>query len=158
MVDRVDVVVVGAGVVGLAVARALALLGREVLILEATDAIGTGVSSRSSEVIHAGIYYPTGSLKAHLCVTGHALLCDYCQTRGIAHKICGKLIVANSSAQVAQLQVLLAQAHRNGVLGVSLLHQKEAQALEPALRCQSALWSSQTGIVDQGEFVLKASC
>ena len=96
--DQVDCVVIGAGVVGLAVARALALRGREVMVLEAADAIGTGTSSRNSEVIHAGIYYPQGSLKARLCVEGKALLYAYCAERGIGHCRCGKLIVATSQA------------------------------------------------------------
>jgi L-2-hydroxyglutarate oxidase LhgO len=154
MVERVDGVVIGAGVVGLAVARALALKGREVLVMEAAHAIGTGVSSRNSEVIHAGMYYPTGSLKARWCVAGHAMLYDYCQTHGVAHRRCGKLVVANSPAQVAQLQTLLAQAHQNGVQGVTLLRRDEALALEPQLQCQAALWSCNTGIVDSHALML----
>src|SRR5665647_1120978 len=102
--DQIDCVVVGAGVVGLAVAGALALQGREVMVLEAAEAIGTGTSSRNSEVIHAGIYYPQGSLKARLCVEGKELLYNYCAARGIGHSRCGKLIVATSDAQVPQLQ------------------------------------------------------
>ena len=102
--DRVDAVVIGAGVVGLAVARALALQGREVWVLEAANAIGTGTSSRNSEVIHAGIYYPQGSLKARLCVAGKALMYAYAAERGIPYRRCGKLIVATQPEQVAQLQ------------------------------------------------------
>ena len=113
--DKVDCVVVGAGVVGLAVARALALRGREVMVLEAAAAIGTGTSSRNSEVIHAGIYYSTGSLKARLCVQGKQLLYAYCAERGIAHQRCGKLIVATHAAQVAQLAAIIDQARANGV-------------------------------------------
>ena len=105
--DQIDTVVIGAGVVGLAVARALALRGREVLVLEAADAIGTGTSSRNSEVIHAGIYYAAGSLKARLCVAGKALLYAYCAERGIAHRRCGKLLVATSDDQLPQLQSII---------------------------------------------------
>ena len=105
--DQVDVVVIGAGVVGLAVARALALQGREVVVVEAADAIGTGTSSRNSEVIHAGLYYPPGSLKARLCVQGRDLLYAYCAERGIAHCRCGKLVVATNEAQVAYLLSLI---------------------------------------------------
>src|SRR5579862_8938036 len=97
--ESVDVVIVGAGVVGLAVARALAGAGREVLILEAADSFGTGTSSRNSEVVHAGIYYPRGSLKARFCVAGRDRLYDFCQEHGVAHRPCGKLIVATSDAQ-----------------------------------------------------------
>ena len=104
MTDRVDCVVVGAGVVGLAVARALALQGREVMVLEAANAIGTGTSSRNSEVIHAGLYYPTGSLKARLCVQGRDMLYAYCAERGVAHRRCGKLLVATSPAQLPGLE------------------------------------------------------
>ena len=108
--DQVDCVVVGAGVVGLAVARALALQGREVMVLEAADAIGTSTSSRNSEVIHAGIYYPQGSLKARLCVAGKDMLYAYAQERGIAHQRCGKLIVATDQSQIPQLHAIQAKA------------------------------------------------
>ena len=146
--DAVDAVVVGAGVVGLAVARELALRGREVLVLERADAIGTGTSSRNSEVIHAGIYYPQGSLKARLCVQGKAMLYAYCAERGIAHRRCGKLIVATGTDQLAQLASIRAIAAANGVTDLQLLSQAQAQALEPALRCVGALLSPSTGIVD----------
>jgi L-2-hydroxyglutarate oxidase LhgO len=149
--DRIQTIVLGAGVVGLAVARQLALEGREVLLLEAADAFGTGTSSRNSEVIHAGIYYPQGSLKAKLCVAGRKWLYAYCQERHIPHKQCGKLIVATSAAQVAQLASIQAKADANGVLGadqLSLLTAAQAQAMEPALQCEAALWSPGTGIVD----------
>lgn len=148
MVDRVDCVVVGAGVVGLAVARALALAGREVMVLEAEDAIGTGTSSRNSEVIHAGIYYPQGSLKAMLCVRGKELLYRYCETRGVEHRRCGKLIVATSAEQVQQLHGIQAKAAANGVADLQWLQAAEAKALEPALHCKAALLSPSTGIVD----------
>ena len=113
--EQVECVVIGAGVVGLAVARALALSGREVMVLESAPAIGTGISSRNSEVIHAGIYYAPGSLKARLCVQGRGLLYDYCTARGIGFARCGKLLVATHETQLPQLQGILAQAARNGV-------------------------------------------
>ena len=152
--DQVDCVVIGAGVVGLAVARALALRGREVMVLEAADAIGTGTSSRNSEVIHAGIYYPQGSLKARLCVEGKALLYAYCAERGIGHRRCGKLIVATSQAQVAQLQGIRDKAAANGVNDLVLLTRDEARALEPQLECVAALHSPSTGIVDSHGLML----
>ena len=152
--DSVDVVVIGAGVVGLAVARALALQGREVMVLEAADAIGTGTSSRNSEVIHAGIYYPQGSLKARLCVEGKALLYDYCAQRGIGHSRCGKLIVATQASQIPQLQAIIAKAAANGVPDLVLLTREQAQALEPALDCVAAVLSPSTGIVDSHALML----
>ena len=146
--ERVDCVVVGAGVVGLAVARALALQGREVIIVEAESTFGTGVSARNSEVIHAGLYYPQDSLKARLCVAGNARLYDYCEARGVAHRRCGKLVVATQPAQRVTLEALQASGMRNGVAGLRLLTRDEARALEPALECVAALWSPATGIVD----------
>ncbi|MFE1571089.1 NAD(P)/FAD-dependent oxidoreductase [Comamonas odontotermitis] len=154
MVDVVDCVVVGAGVVGLAVARELALAGREVLVLEAQDAIGTGTSSRNSEVIHAGIYYPQGSLKARLCVQGKEMLYQYCAERGIAHQRCGKLIVATSEAQRAKLDSIALHAAANGVNDLVLLSRDEARAMEPALECVAALHSPSTGIVDSHGLML----
>lgn len=152
--EQVDTVVVGAGVVGLAVSRALALSGREVLVLEATEAIGTQTSARNSEVIHAGIYYPQGSLKAQLCVRGKQLLYAYCTERGIGHRRCGKLIVATSQAQVVQLQGIIAKAAANGVDDLVLLTRDEARALEPALECVAAVHSPSTGIVDSHGLML----
>ncbi|SOY85843.1 NAD(P)/FAD-dependent oxidoreductase [Cupriavidus taiwanensis] len=146
--ETVDCVVIGAGVVGLAVARALALQGREVIILEAENAFGTITSARNSEVIHAGIYYPAGSLKAQLCVRGKAMLYDYCASRHVAHQRCGKLIVATSEAQVATLEGIRAKAAANGVDDLRLIGRAEAQALEPQLQCHAALLSPSTGIVD----------
>lgn len=146
--DKVDCVVIGAGVVGLAVARALALQGREVVILEAENAFGTITSARNSEVIHAGIYYPAGSLKAELCVRGKAMLYDYCASHHVAHRRCGKLIVATSEAQVATLDGIRARAAANGVDDLRLLSRAEAQAMEPQLQCHAALFSPSTGIVD----------
>lgn len=152
--DAVDCVVIGAGVVGLAVARALALAGREVLVLEAADAIGTGTSSRNSEVIHAGIYYPQGSLKARLCVQGRHMLYAYCAERGIAHRRCGKLLVATQEAQLGQLQGIIDKAAANGVNDLVWLSREQAQAMEPALACVGALHSPSTGIVDSHGLML----
>lgn len=152
--EKIDAVVIGAGVVGLAVARALALEGREVVVLEQQEGIGGGISSRNSEVIHAGIYYPTGSLKARLCVRGRALLYDYCASHGVEHQRCGKLIVATAEAQNATLNAIAAQARANGVDDLAYLSAQEAQALEPALSCTAALLSPSTGIVDSHGLML----
>ena len=124
--EQVDTVVIGAGVVGLAVARALATAGREVIVLEAENAIGTHTSSRNSEVIHAGIYYPKGSLKARLCVQGKQMLYAYCAERGIAHSACGKLLVATTTSELPQLQALSQRAARNGVEDLTLLSAAQA--------------------------------
>jgi len=152
--ERVDCVVVGAGVVGLAVARALALAGREVLILEAQNAIGTQTSARNSEVIHAGMYYPSGSLKASLCVHGRDLLYAYCEQRGIAHRRCGKLIVATHADQLPKLEAIAQQGRANGVNDLVWLDVEATRALEPALRCVAALHSPSTGIVDSHALML----
>ena len=156
--EKIDCVVIGAGVVGLAVARALALspkfAGREVMVLESANAIGTGTSSRNSEVIHAGIYYPQGSLKAQLCVQGRAMLYDYCAERGIGFKRCGKLIVATNDAQVAQLQGIIAKAAANGVNDLVMLTREQARSLEPNLECVAAVHSPSTGIVDSHALML----
>jgi L-2-hydroxyglutarate oxidase LhgO len=152
--DDVDCVVIGAGVVGLAVARALALAGREVLVLEACNAIGTQTSSRNSEVIHAGMYYPTGSLKAKLCVRGKSLLYAYCAERGIGHSRCGKFIVATAQDQLASLQTIQHRAMANGVHDLVWLDGAQARAEEPALRCLAALLSPSTGIVDSHGLML----
>jgi L-2-hydroxyglutarate oxidase LhgO len=152
--EQVDCVVVGAGVVGLAIARALGQAGREVLVLEACDAIGTQTSARSSEVIHAGIYYPQGSLKAHLCVRGKELLYTYCAERSLPHQRCGKLIVATDAAQLTQLEGIRAKAAANGVNDLAWLDAGQARALEPALRCLAALHSPSTGIVDSHALML----
>jgi L-2-hydroxyglutarate oxidase LhgO len=147
-VTEIDVVVVGAGVVGLAVARAVARRGREVVVLEAASAIGTGVTARSSEVIHAGLYYPTGSLKARSCVAGRRALYAYCEARGVAHRRLGKLVVATADDEIAALEDLCARGRANGVDDLRMLDGDEARALEPALRCTRALLSPSTGIVD----------
>ena len=152
--ESVDCVVVGAGVVGLAVARRLAQAGREVLLLEAAEAIGTGISSRNSEVIHAGIYYPAGSLMARACVAGRRALYLYCKSHGVAHRACGKLIVATTEEEAGRLAQIKARAETNGVEDMRLLTAAEAQVLEPALRCTAALHSPHTGIVDSHGFML----
>lgn len=152
--DQADVVVIGAGVVGLAAARALALSGREVLVLERESSIGMGTSARNSEVIHAGIYYPAGSLKAQLCVQGRQMLYAYCAERGIAHRRCGKLIVAHTPSQVAGLPAILAKARANGVDDLVMLSADQARAMESALQCEAALLSPSTGIVDSHGLML----
>ncbi len=152
--EEVGAVVIGAGVVGLACARALAARGIETLILERHEAFGTETSARNSEVIHAGLYYPTGSMKACFCVAGRRQLYDYCASRGVVHRRCGKLVVATATAQEAKLQALFAQGEANGVEGLQLLDAAQAQALEPALACTAALQSTQTGIVDSHGLML----
>ena len=154
MAEHVDCVVIGAGVVGLAVARALALAGREVLVLEAQETFGTQTSARNSEVIHAGIYYPAGSLKARLCVAGRQMLYDYCAERGVNHQRCGKLIVAGNAAQVDELRAIQARAVANGVADLQWLSREQALALEPQLDCQAALLSPSTGIIDSHGLML----
>jgi L-2-hydroxyglutarate oxidase LhgO len=147
-------VVVGAGVVGLAVARALALGGREVIVLEACDSIGSGISSRNSEVIHAGIYYPAGSLKAQLCVTGRQQLYDYCEARHVPFKRCGKCIVATEESQLPQLDIILDKARVNGVDDMVHFDHKEMQRREPEIRCASALFSPSTGVIDSHAYMV----
>jgi L-2-hydroxyglutarate oxidase LhgO len=155
--ERVDCIVMGAGVVGLALGRRLAMEGREVLILEAEDRFGTGISSRNSEVIHAGIYYPKGSLKARLCVAGNRALYAYCEAHGVAHRRCGKLIVASDGTQLEALRQIQARALANGVAGLAWLEGPEAKAMEPGLRCAAALHSPSTGIVDS-HGLMRALC
>ncbi|MBV8500726.1 MAG: NAD(P)/FAD-dependent oxidoreductase [Paucibacter sp.] len=152
--DRVDAVVIGAGVVGLAIARALARSGQETLVLERESAIGTGVSSRNSEVVHAGLYYPPGSLKAMLCVRGRQLLYAHCESHGVACHRVGKLVVATEPTQVAALQALAERAAANGVSDLRPLSSTEAARLEPALVCEAALLSPSTGIVDTHALML----
>ena len=154
VMDEVDCIVVGAGVVGLACARSLARAGREVLVLEAGDAIGNATSSRNSEVIHAGLYYTPGSLKARLCLRGRELLYAYAAERGVAHRRCGKLIVATDAAQDSGLEAIRARAAACGVDDLRPLSAAEATALEPALRCSAALLSPSTGIVDSHGLML----
>src|SRR5204862_3718245 len=152
--ETAEAVVIGAGVVGLAVARELALAGREVVILDAEDAIGTHTSSRNSEVIHAGIYYPKGSLKARACVEGKHLLYDYCASHGVPHRRCGKLIVATNQAQLEELNTIRAKAHANGVTDVDCIAKTEVTRLEPELFCLGALHSPSTGIIDSHSLML----
>lgn len=154
MAEQIDCAVIGAGVVGLACARALARAGREVVLLERHRAIGLETSSRNSEVVHAGLYYPQGSLKARLCVAGRRALYAYCEARGIAHRKCGKLIAATRGEDVARLEALYARGRANGVERLRLLTKAEAQALEPALECEGALSSPETGILDSHQFML----
>lgn len=146
--------VVGAGVVGLAVARALAVRGREVLVLESEPAFGTGISARNSEVIHAGIYYPAGSLKARLCVQGRDMLYDYCATHGVPHRRLGKLLVATNPAQLDILTATQQRAAVNGVDDLEWLSAEQARALEPNLVCAGALLSPSSGIVDSHALML----
>jgi L-2-hydroxyglutarate oxidase LhgO len=151
--ESVDCVVVGAGVVGLACARALALAGREVIVIDGADHIGSGTSSRNSEVVHAGIYYPQGSLKARLCVAGREALYAYAASRGVEARAIGKLIVATNADQIATLHALRDSAARNGV-ALDLIGKAEAAALEPQVRCEAALWSPRSGIVDSHALML----
>ncbi len=152
--ESVECLVVGAGVIGLAIARALARAGREVIVVEANSGIGGGVSSRNSEVIHAGIYYPPGLVKTRLCVDGKAMLYAFCQEFGVPHKRCGKLLVAVNAGEVDKLAALKAQAEANGVNDLIWLSGEEARALEPALVADRALLSPSTGIVDSHAFML----
>ncbi|CCE11674.1 NAD binding site:FAD dependent oxidoreductase [Bradyrhizobium sp. STM 3843] len=152
--DKVDCVVIGAGVVGLAIARRLATAGREVVVLEAAEDIGTVTSSRNSEVIHAGIYYKAGSLMARFCVRGKHLLYRYCDEHGIPYRNCGKLIVATSAKETEKLQGIRAHAAANGVDDLELLSGEAARALEPALACDAALLSPSTGIIDSHAYML----
>ena len=152
--DKVECVVIGAGVIGLAIARRLALAGREVIVLEAAEGIGTVTSSRNSEVIHAGIYYPAGSLMARMCVRGKRALYEYCGEHGIPHRNCGKLIVATTPNETTKLQSIRAHAEANGVADLQTLDAAAARALEPALNCDAALLSPSTGIIDSHAYML----
>jgi L-2-hydroxyglutarate oxidase LhgO len=148
MSETLDCLVIGAGVIGLAVARDLAMAGREVVVIDEADGVGTQTSSRNSEVIHAGIYYPAGSSKAHLCVVGRAMLYRYCTEHGVAHRKIGKLIVATDTEQLGRLDAIAARAAANGVTDLQRLDRAGAAALEPDLDCLGALLSPSTGIVD----------
>src|SRR6187455_3768804 len=141
-----QVLVIGAGVVGLAVARAAALAGHDVVVAEAASGIGTGVSSRNSEVIHGGMYYPTGSLRAYHCPRGRRMLYEFCASHGVPHRKCGKLIVATEDAEVAKMEAILKQGQANGVEGFRLIDGVAARAMEPQLACVAALHSPETGI------------
>ena len=152
--DKVDCIVIGAGVVGLAVASTLAKLGREVIVLEQHELIGSETSSRNSEVIHAGIYYPANSLKARFCVRGKQLLYDYCASRGIDHKRCGKIIVAADESQRSTVEQYIQKAAVNGVTDLYWINETELAALEPEVRGVGAVVSPSTGIVDSHSFML----
>jgi len=152
--DSIDAVVIGAGVLGLAVARALALAGREVIVLEAEDAIGTHTSSRNSEVIHAGIYYPRDSLKARSCVEGRRRLYEYCASHGVPHRRSGKLIVATDETQLAELESIRQRALANGVDDIAWLSRAQTLAMEPALSAVASLHSPSTGIIDSHALML----
>ncbi|KAH6832619.1 FAD-dependent oxidoreductase family protein [Perilla frutescens var. hirtella] len=153
--EKADVVVIGAGVVGIAVAREVAMrVGREVLVIESAPTFGSGSSSRNSEVIHAGIYYPTNSLKARLCVRGRHLAYEYCREHGIPHKQIGKLIVATRPSEIPMLSELMRRGTENGVEGLRMLNGEEAMRLEPQLQCTKALLSPVSGIIDTHSFML----
>ncbi len=152
--DRIEAVVIGAGVIGLAIARELALAGRSVIILEKQAQFGTGLSSRNSEVVHAGLYYPPGSLKERFCIEGRELLYAYCERRSLPHRRCGKLIVASNTGELPALEAIARRGEAAGVANLRILDQSEAAALEPALACAAALHSPSTGIVDSHALML----
>jgi L-2-hydroxyglutarate oxidase LhgO len=149
-----QVLVIGAGVVGLALARQAALVGHEVIVAESTGGIGNGVSSRNSEVIHAGMYYPTGSERAKHCVRGRRLLYEFCESHGVPHKKVGKLIVATDEKQKAKIEGIAKQGEINDVEGLELIGANAARAMEPALNCVAALHSPETGIIDSHAYML----
>src|ERR1700740_1499950 len=144
---------IGAGVVGLAIAREAALAGHEVIVAEATGGIGNGVSSRNSEVIHAGLYYPTGSLRARHCVRGRRMLYAFCASHGVPHRKSGKLVVATNAAELAKVETIHAQAEANGVEGTEMIGGNAARAMEGELSCIGALWSPETGIIDSHAYM-----
>jgi len=154
MLDKVDCVVIGAGVVGLAVARELALSGHEVIVLEAAEAIGTHTSSRNSEVIHAGLYYPKGSLKARLCVEGKHLLYEYCREHGVPHERIGKIVVASDESEIDAVKSYVAKAQANGVNDLIWLTKPELREMEPEVRCVAGFLSPSTGIIDSHALML----
>jgi len=149
-----QVLVVGAGVVGLAVARQAALAGHDVTVAEITGGIANGVSSRNSEVIHGGLYYPTDTLRAKLCVRGRRMLYEFCESHGVGNRKCGKLVVATNDAELAKVETIMAQAVRNGVEGVEMIGGNAARDMEEELFCIGALWSPETGIIDSHGFML----
>jgi L-2-hydroxyglutarate oxidase LhgO len=155
--EDIDTLVIGGGVIGLAVARALARSGREVIVLERHLRVGEETSSRNSEVIHAGIYYPTHSLKARLCLRGRELLYAYCVEKDIPHRRCGKLIVACATSEIPRLEALQRQAQENGVCDLELIDRRRVGVLEPAVRAEAGLWSPSTGILDS-HALLTALC
>jgi L-2-hydroxyglutarate oxidase LhgO len=149
-----QVLVIGAGVVGLAVARAAALKGHDVIVAEAADAIGAGTSSRNSEVIHGGMYYPTGTLRGRHCVRGRRMLYEFCDSHSVPHKKCGKLIVAANAAEIEKIESIAKQGAINGVEGLELIGGNAARAMEPELVCAGALYSPETGIIDSHAYML----
>jgi L-2-hydroxyglutarate oxidase LhgO len=149
-----QVLVVGAGVVGLAVARAAAIAGHDVVVAETASGIGTGVSSRNSEVIHAGLYYPTGSRRAYHCPRGRRMLYEFCASHGVPHRKCGKLVVSTNADEIGRLAAVHKQAQTNGVEGVEIIDAAAAKRLEPALACVAAMHSPETGIIDSHRFML----
>lgn len=153
----IDAIIIGAGVIGLAIARELSMRGRSVIILESANEFGSATSSRNSEVIHAGLYYPPGSLKAKLCVEGKERLYDFCRTHGVAHRRCGKLIVATTDDETPLLTALREKGRANGCDDLRLIEATHARALEPALACVSALLSPSTGIIDSHGYMLRYS-
>ncbi|MEE2746566.1 MAG: NAD(P)/FAD-dependent oxidoreductase, partial [Pseudomonadota bacterium] len=150
----IDVAVIGAGVIGLAVARALSLKGREVVVLEECGSIGTGNSSRNSEVLHAGIYYPKDSLKAKLCVQGKNLIYNYCKQNSVSYNQCGKLIIATAPKQISELESIENKAVENGVLDLRWINSTELQKIEPEIRGVAALFSPSTGLIDTHALML----
>ena len=149
-----QVLVVGAGVIGLAVARAAGLAGHDVTVAETTGGIANGVSSRNSEVIHGGLYYPTSSKRALHCVRGRRMLYDFCASHGVAHRKCGKLVVATNEAELAKVETIEAQAQANGVENTEMIGGNAARAMETELSCIGALWSPETGIIDSHGYML----
>ena len=145
--------VIGAGVVGLAVARTAARAGHDVTVAEMTGGIANGVSSRNSEVIHAGLYYPTDTLRARHCVRGRRMLYDFCLSHSVPHRKCGKLVVATSTAELAKVETIFAQAQANGVEGTEMIGGNAARAMEGELSCVGALWSPETGIIDSHSYM-----
>jgi L-2-hydroxyglutarate oxidase LhgO len=148
-----QVLVIGAGAVGLAVARAAARAGHDVTVAEMTGGIANGVSSRNSEVIHAGLYYPTDTLRARHCVRGRRMLYDFCLSHGVPHRKCGKLVVATSPAELAKVETIFVQAQANGVEGTEMIGGNAARAMEGELSCIGALWSPETGIIDSHSYM-----
>ncbi len=149
-----QVLVIGAGVVGLAIARTAALAGHDVTVAEMTGGIANGVSSRNSEVIHAGLYYPTDTLRAIHCVRGRRLLYAFCASHGVGHRKCGKLVVATNEAELAKVETIKAQAAANGVEGTEMIGGNSARAMEAELYAIGALWSPETGIIDSHGYML----
>ncbi len=153
MTADIETLVIGGGVVGLAIARALALAGHEVMLIERHDRLGTETSARNSEVVHAGLYYPTGSMRARLCVAGKELLYRFCDENGVAAKRCGKLLVATTEAELPKLHAIAEQAARNGVNDLVALSGEAARELEPAVSCIAAYLSPSTGVIDAAGLV-----